>query len=106
MPCVFSPRLKFVSGSPGRARLETQKAARSPWGGKRQLQRPCETTTLNPIDMLRDGTSFPESCGEESHIGGVSGRVNPTRKFDPSMMGTGLPQFGADHGPNPGFPSL
>jgi len=30
-----------------------------------------ETTSSNTIDMLRDGTSFPESCGEERDIGSV-----------------------------------
>lgn len=30
-----------------------------------------EATFPNTIDALRDGTSFPEECGEESHIGGV-----------------------------------
>jgi hypothetical protein len=39
--------------------------------GKRQLWASCETTSSNTIDMLRDGTSFPESCGEERDIGSV-----------------------------------
>jgi len=30
-----------------------------------------ETTSSNTIDMLRDGTSFPESCGEERDIRSV-----------------------------------
>jgi hypothetical protein len=30
-----------------------------------------ETTIPNTIDALRDGTSFPEDCGEERDIGTV-----------------------------------
>jgi len=39
--------------------------------GKWQLEASYETTSSNTIDMLRDGTSFPESCGEERDIGTV-----------------------------------
>ncbi|WP_353204736.1 hypothetical protein [Sphingomonas sp.] len=35
-----------------------------------------ETTNPNTIDALRDGTSFPEECGEENHIGSVLEPVN------------------------------
>ncbi|MEN2792522.1 hypothetical protein ABC974_23040 [Sphingomonas oligophenolica] len=40
-----------------------------------------ETTSSNTIDMLRDGTSFPESCGEEGDIGSVSEPVNSSETF-------------------------
>jgi hypothetical protein len=42
---------------------------------KQQLQASYETTTPNSIDMLRDGTSFPEICGEMRDIGMVSDTV-------------------------------
>jgi len=38
-----------------------------------------ETTSSNTIDMLRDGTSFPESCGEGRDIGSL---LEPVKWLD------------------------
>jgi hypothetical protein len=56
--------------STGRARMKTQKAASSPLR-KTAASGVYETSTPNSIDMLRDGTSFPESCGGRRDIGGL-----------------------------------
>jgi hypothetical protein len=50
--------------------MKTQKAARFRCR-KQQLLASYEPIAPNSIDMLRDGTSFPESCGEVRDIGSV-----------------------------------
>jgi hypothetical protein len=47
--------------------------------GKWQLLASLETTSSNTIDMLRDGTSFPESCGEGRDIGSL---LEPVKRLD------------------------
>ena len=49
--------------------------------------------------MLREGTSFPESCGEERDIGSVLETVNSARRI--RFVGTG-----ERFGPIPVFPRV
>ena len=59
---------------PGIHRAGTHKDAKSRLFSKprkQQLLASYEPLASNSIDMLRDGTSFPESCGEVRDIGSV-----------------------------------
>jgi len=62
---------KFRARSPPGGHAERRKKPRVFLFRKPQLRASYETTTSNTIDALRDGTSFPESCGEERDIGSV-----------------------------------
>jgi hypothetical protein len=69
---------------PGIHRAGTLKRRKKPLvflPGKQQLLASYDPIAPNSIDMLRDGTSFPESCGEGCDIGSVLETVNSARRI-------------------------
>jgi len=72
----FALQLLIHARNPPGGHAERRKKPRVFLFGKQQLLASYDPAAPNSIDMLRDGTSFPESCGEERDIGSVLETVN------------------------------